>query len=511
MLTSPDLSTLAAIAATSLILWAGYRLTKTKRRRPPGPAPRVLVGNLYDFPTGGYEWLAYEKMARQTGSDVVYLNALGMSVLVLNSFEAARGLLDKKGVLYSSRPRLVMVNELMGWGWNLVLMAYGKAYTVYRRVVQQHFQPSVVQELYHPVMSREVAALLRRSLTQPDGLLKHIKLMTGAIIMMVTYGHQVTSEDDEYVALAEAVREAEEEQPGATLVDILPILKHVPAWFPGAHYKRKALLARKLSERMRYAPFEMVKRRLASGAAVQPSMVSRILQRDPAGEEMDLEQLAVDCGGVVYSAGADTTAVALMNFALAMMLYPDVQTRAQKELDDIVGRDRLPTFEDRPRLPYVSRVVKESLRWRAVSCLGVPHCTLDDDVYRGAHIPKGTTVLANIAAMQHDPSVYADPYAFDPDRFLPSAAKPSGEPDPARAAFGFGRRICPGRFFAEDSVWLAVASLLHAFVLADPTGLRDVSRVHWKSGLVNSPLPFPLAVAPRFAGVHELVGAVNAP
>lgn len=55
---------------------------------------------------------------------------------------------------------------------------------------------------------------------------------------------------------------------------------------------------------------------------------------------------------------------------LALTLYPDVQRRAQAELDSVVGRDRLPTFEDRPRLPYIDAMCKELLRWRMVSPLG---------------------------------------------------------------------------------------------------------------------------------------------
>ena len=64
------------------------------------------------------------------------------------------------------------------------------------------------------------------------------------------------------------------------------------------------------------------------------------------------------------------TATALSNFALAMTLYPEVQRRAQAELDAVVGRDRLPTFEDRRQMPYVENVAREALRWKVVTNLG---------------------------------------------------------------------------------------------------------------------------------------------
>lgn len=53
-----------------------------------------------------------------------------------------------------------------------------------------------------------------------------------------------------------------------------------------------------------------------------------------------------------------------------MTLYPEVMRRAQAELDAVVGRGRLPTFADRPNLPYVDAIVKEALRWRPTSSLG---------------------------------------------------------------------------------------------------------------------------------------------
>lgn len=64
------------------------------------------------------------------------------------------------------------------------------------------------------------------------------------------------------------------------------------------------------------------------------------------------------------------TVAALVNFLLAMMLYPGVQERARQELDKVVGHDRLPAFSDCPKLPYVSALVKETLRWKAVTPLG---------------------------------------------------------------------------------------------------------------------------------------------
>lgn len=79
-----------------------------------------------------------------------------------------------------------------------------------------------------------------------------------------------------------------------------------------------------------------------------------------------------------------------------MTLYPEVQRKAQEEIDRILGGARLPTVVDRASLPYVDAVVKETLRWHPVAPMGIPHMSVKDDMYEGHLIPEGSLVLANI-------------------------------------------------------------------------------------------------------------------
>ena len=95
-----------------------------------------------------------------------------------------------------------------------------------------------------------------------------------------------------------------------------------------------------------------------------------------------------------------------------MALYPDVQKKAQAEIDAVVGPNRLPDFHDRPSLPYINAVVKESSRWNLVLPLGRPlviiivttiltsseaaaHMSTNDDEYNDFYIPKGTIMIGN--------------------------------------------------------------------------------------------------------------------
>ena len=78
-----------------------------------------------------------------------------------------------------------------------------------------------------------------------------------------------------------------------------------------------------------------------------------------------------------------------------MSLNPDIQKNAQAELDFVIGQDRLPTFADRPSLPYINAIIMESLRWKNVAPLGVQHKTIEDTVYNGYFVPKGTVLFPN--------------------------------------------------------------------------------------------------------------------
>ena len=86
----------------------------------------------------------------------------------------------------------------------------------------------------------------------------------------------------------------------------------------------------------------------------------------------------------------------MQGFFLAMAMFPDVQRKAQEELDAGVGPDRLPTFKDQASLPYVNALLKELLRWHTVTPIAVPHCSVTDDEYNGYYIPAGSIMTVNV-------------------------------------------------------------------------------------------------------------------
>jgi cytochrome P450 len=152
-----------------------------------------------------------------------------------------------------------------------------------------------------------------------------------------------------------------------------------------------------------------------------------------------------------------------------MIAFPQVQRRAQAELDAVVGRSRLPTFSDAPRLPYVRAIIEEVHRWRPSVPFGLSHAATEDDWYEGMFIPKGTLCVPNVWHCNHDRTVFGeDADEFRPERHLDESGKLiSGSVKTVQAGaghvtFGFGRRVCVGRHLANDTLFINTVRILWA-------------------------------------------------
>ncbi|KAH9856147.1 cytochrome P450 [Lenzites betulinus] len=476
------------------------------RQTPPGPRALPVLGNVHQLPMD-YQQRTFGAWAAQYG-DVVYAKLFARPVLVLNSLRAAHDLLEKRSARYSDRPRLILLAELMGWDSVVTHMSCGERFRKHRRWMHDNFQTRDALLAHRAVQHRETCTLLAGLLATPDAFEEHIHRWAVGTIMDITYGHRIHSLDDEYVALARnaTVETVLAGSPGSMLVDFFPILKSLPTWAPGAGFKRNALKIRGLVRALLDVPYAMVKASLANGTA-RPSFTATLLEdvyrRNglTPEEEEDIKGAA----GVIYAAGTDTTVTVLSTFFLAMVRHPDAFRRAQAELDAVVGRARLPDEADRENLPYLEALLMEVYRWECPVPLAIPHHVSEEDVYRGYRIPANTMVIPNIWNMTQDPTLYPEPQAFRPERWLEMDAATAAQADPRRFVFGFGRRVCPGRDFADAGVWLAMACVIALFDVGkavDAYGHEITPPPEFTSGFVRRvlfphPKPFACAVRPR--------------
>ncbi|PAV19382.1 cytochrome P450 [Pyrrhoderma noxium] len=487
--------TLVVLGAAILLYVKNKLKTQSLASLPPGPKGNWIIGNLGVI-LSKYQWRTYSAWSKIFG-DIIYMKALGRPVIILNKFEHARELMEKRSSTYSDRPRMVYIVEMVKIR-SVTFMRYGDLWRLHRRLLQQYLNMRAVVA-FQPHQAKAAANLLIDLAEEPVNFPDKIKRFSASAVLCSTYGYYVLPKDDPLIALnthseGTIIRPG---PPGSTLVDLFPFLQYLPSFFPGAKFKKMAEQGKDALYDMATQPYNMVKEQRKAGKAPY-SLLSRMLEeyeQSGADDEVRYEAIKDVCASM-YRAGVATTNSTLLVFFMAMVLHPEVVKKAQVELDDYLRGERLPAMEDKDKLPYITYIMKECWRWRPPFPLGISHMSMEDDELEGKFIPKGSLIMPNIWHMMHDERNYTNPEEFDPDRF-----KDPSILDSRAAIFGFGRRICPGRYFAEADIWLAMANILTVFdikpavddqgadILPDPQAFI--------SGLNSWPLPYQCRIVPR--------------
>ncbi|KAI8992762.1 cytochrome P450 [Trametes punicea] len=485
----------------SALLWITV-VRRARRKLPPGPRGIPLLGSVHKLPSAFQEKTFWEWGKRY--GDVIYIQLFRTPTIVLNSIEAARELLDKRSSKYSDRPRMVLFAEMAGQDSALPAVLYGERLRRYRRWLYDGIGNKNRLRSYRDIQHREVRILVRNLSNSPARFYDHIHLYLAAILVEVTYGKRVNSLDDQLVRVAERGIESSNAtgSPGSMLVDFFPILKHIPSWFPGAGFKRNAMVARECVEAWRNLGYDVFSADFAAGTAAPCIFTSIMTEYDgsPSPAEIeDLKGLAFNVYGGIPSLSLSRGT--LLMFLLHMTRNPRVFQKAQEEMDKVVGNERLPDFSDRESLPYLDAVLEEVYRWNPSLPLAVPHRTLVADEYRGFEVPAGCMVIANTWAMTRDSRYYPEPEEFRPERYLtPDGQKRDDVLRPSSFVFGYGRRICPGQAFADASIYLAVANIIALFDIrkvVDEAGYEITPPAEFISGFTSQPAPFVCQIRPR--------------
>ncbi|QRW00929.1 cytochrome P450 family protein [Ceratobasidium sp. AG-Ba] len=425
---------LAASASILATLLVYRRKSSHKLPLPPSPKSDPIIGHARKIPSVD-EHLVYAKLSKELSSDIISFTALGQVFIILNSAKAANELLDRRSAKYSDRPELPIFSysSLSDWTKTTAFIRYGERWRSQRRMTHAVLHKNASTQFW-PLITRHSRLTMQRLVANPDNFFNEFRRMSGSTVLSTVYGYEVTSADDPLVKIVETAMAhiSEASVPGNFYVNTIPWLRFFPSWFPGTEWKQKTKEWSAELHEMINAPFDWTREQIAKGVA-RPSMVKSLLYslENSPNASGDLAE-AID--RIKWTtAASDTSASTAVVFVLAMTLYPEVQARAQAEIDQVVGKSRLPEMEDRASLPYLECVLKEVLRWQTVVPLGVAHACMEDDEYAGYRIPKGAAAHTYYRAMSNDSSVYPNPETFNPDRFIDSSV-------PYPRAFGFGRR-----------------------------------------------------------------------
>ncbi|KAF9235567.1 cytochrome P450 [Melanogaster broomeanus] len=478
---------------------------------PPGPPGIPLIGNVTGMNQDA-PWQTYSEWAKTYG-DLIYTHVLGNVIIIINSEKVARDFLENRSENYSDRPYLVP-SVLFGLDFILGFLPFGDRWRRHRRFLHQSFRADSVQR-FVPLLQRKASHLLCRLLDKPDLLSDHVFEYSAAAIMNSVYDYNPVSRKDEMIDTAEQVLGAMVDafRPDIGAVISIPGLIHLPSWLPGMSFKRRATLSKRLVKRNMEVPFNYSLQKMNNGSTT-PSMVYDALRRaEDKGTSEDsrwMQDLKEAASTAFLGHGNQTNSV-IMTFFLMMLVVPEAQEKAQAQIDEVIGKDRLPTLEDRASLPYIDAIFRETLRFSPPAPLSVPHASSNDDVYNGYLIPKE---VISVRSMARNESKFPNPLAFNPDRFI----NDDGTLNPLdiqNFAFGFGRRVCVGRHFADAAVWSVIAKVLSVFKLLKPldeNGKEVQVEARFSNGLGVHPLPFSCRIVPRNPGMdseklEELIAA----
>ncbi|KZT32144.1 cytochrome P450 [Sistotremastrum suecicum HHB10207 ss-3] len=519
---------LDAVSVWSLWLIGIFLLYRLFRREnplplPPGPVPDFILGNLLHLPKS-HEWRTYLEWGKAYG-DVVHVSALGRHIIVLNSHKAAFDLLEKRSAIYSERPTLPMGGELRGFDQSLVLLpCIGNSRFRFIRKAFRHLMGSrssshfwsVEEQVTKRFISKLYSDIQNRDTTGAN-IPERIRWAAGALILRIGYGYPVEDQNDPFVAVADVAMDAfsKSTEPGVWLVDFVPILKHIPPWFPFLSFPQTAVKWKQMLDDLINKPHDWAVEQMAKGVA-QPSLTKTLLDNFDKAPTRSIEDDIKLSTAALYARGSDTTVSSTYSFFLAMVMYPEAQARARKEIDVVLRNERLPSFLDRQagKMPYLEALCKEVLRWAPVVPAGIPHVTRKDDQYRGWQIPAGSLVISNIWGISRDDKVYQDPYTFRPERFLTKVQGGDCETeddiplDPFSFCFGYGRRICPGRNLAELSTWISAAMTLSVFNIQPHN--NETLKVEYTRGVITHPEPFKCCLTVRGPKAEALVRSIAA-
>ncbi|KAG8898385.1 hypothetical protein FRC00_002875 [Tulasnella sp. 408] len=333
---------------------------------PPGPPTRPVIGNLLDIPLSKPH---FAFTALKTYGGICSLKIGYGTIVVLNSIDAAHHVLVACNAATASRPDMYILNYITR-GFFLPFMKNDLNWRVMRKAVLETMNSKVVDQ-HKPIQAAESAQL---------------------IIILITADVTLRALSVQYQALDGLIK------PGSTPpVDLIPALHYVPERWA----KWKTLIR---TQRERHGGFYdwllgTVETRIEEGRG-NGCLIETLLS---SKEELGItREMIMYLGGSLLEPGEDSTKSYTQNFIRIMVNHPAEQDRAREEIDRVVGRDRMPTADDIPYLPYVHAIVREVIRLRPFAPLGLPHMATEDVAVGLAPYEKKVPVTLTISSSIKD-------------------------------------------------------------------------------------------------------------
>lgn len=451
---------LATVLAAILLLV--YWLTNGKPRgMPPGPIGLPLLG--YPF-LGEKPYIVMMDLAKKYGP-VFTLPFLNQHVVVLNDWRSIKMTLVQQSDTFSGRPPC-LISEIMLKNAD-VIFSDGPGWRERRRFTVHHLKDfGFGQKSMEGVVMEEVTTLMEqmdKMVGQKKDFGHQLFLCFLNIIWSMVSGKRFKFGDRDMLEFVEVLDSIVEGITPSKHFHIIPVLRHLPGSgyqeFYRAFRKLDAFVIKEVDEHLAtyqeghardFIDVFLTEIKAQQQKADNPSS-ARSFQRK------NLNAIIFD----LFLAGGETGSTTLTWGLLYMITWPEVQIKVQEELDKVIGRSRLPTWQDRSVLPYTEAVLLEIHRYASLVPLSALHYTMATSTLGSYVIPKSTTIFENIWAVHHDPKYWGDPDVFRPERFLNDEGKVQ-KPE-YLIPFSVGGRACLGESVAKTQMFLFFTCLLHRF------------------------------------------------
>ncbi|XP_035672746.1 vitamin D(3) 25-hydroxylase-like [Branchiostoma floridae] len=477
------LQTFLVLCATFLLVCVVF--FKRSRNLPPYPAGRVpVLGHLLAL--GRAPHLELTAWRRQYGD--VFTIRLGMEdVVVLNGYTAVKDALVDRSELFASRPQSYLLDSTVGFGKDIVFGRWGSEFKQRKR-----FATSTLKTLGMKVGTgsieehiRKETSFLRNRIAEyrgkPVDISHDVTVAVANVICSMVFGKRYDYEDETFRELSEAVVAVMVELRTGQIISVFPLLRFVP----GVN-RASCMVSRQLAKIQKVLREEMARHgehldRENPRDFIDFCLLELAQQEKVAGlTEENMLYMTQD----LFFAGIDTTTNTLLWCLQYMILNPDIQKKAQEELDAVVG-ESLPTLPHRSQLHYVNACLLEVMRIRTLIPVTI-HATTQDVIVQGYDIPKGSTSEPTLPP--HGPRLLVGP-----ERFLDVEGNVINKPE-SFVPFSGGRRVCLGEQLARMELFLFFSTLLQSF--KTPEGAPPPS-TDGVCGLTLSPHPFQLCAIPR--------------
>ena len=482
------------VAVVSLVVVTMMR-SKKPQNLPPGPNPLPLLGNTLDIvPFMPDVHLGFVKLAKQYG-DIFTLYLQGDRIVVINTSAIAREALLVRKDDFSGRPYSFVGDFFTRGSKDLAMGDFSPTLIYQRKLVHtalRYYMPHVEDALTAEI--QKLSKRFKASNGNPIDPKNDLFLTVLNVICKMVFGQSYSMDDPEFLKIVEFNKVGFRLISPISIYNMCPWLLHLPTQTSRDFYwvrdMQKELLDTKYLEHK--ATYD--------GKVIRDFADALLKAKEDLKEEQNFftdDHLIMTINDV-FSAGSETVITTIRWLIACLVNYPDIQSKVQAEIDNVVGRDRLPVLQDRSKLHYLQAALTETHRFFTVAYLSLPHKATCDSTLNGYEIPKDTVVIFNLWAMHHDEREWDRPHEFDPSRFLDSdghiievAGIKSYLP------FSAGRRVCSGEVLAKKELFLVAAILLHEFTFTNPEGC-PLPNLVGEVGMNYFPKPFQVRVIERY-------------